>query len=75
MRWQNTWMLDEPVPVPMRIPLHCARYSRLHMVPVNVRVAHLEDELVRLGAGDLGDHVGEERVAGNVERDTETQVA
>lgn len=45
------------------------------MIPVDVRVAHLEDELVRVATGHERDHVGEERVRRNVEWHAEADVA
>lgn len=45
------------------------------MIEVHVRIAHLEDKLVRLGVGHMGDHVCQERVGGDVEGDAEAEVA
>ena len=44
------------------------------MVPIDMSVSKLNDELLRLGASDMGDHVGEESVGGDVEWDSEAQV-
>jgi hypothetical protein len=45
------------------------------MVTVDVGVSQYMDELSSLQAADLGEHAGEQRVAGNVEGDTETHIA
>lgn len=48
--------------------------ERLHMVAVNVCVAYLEDELVRLSVGHFGQDVGEQGVGRNVERHAQTHI-
>lgn len=70
-------LLDRPLPHELgerpRRPgaLHA---ERVDVVPVDVGVAHLEDELVRLGVRDERDHVREERIGRDVEGDTEPEV-
>ena len=50
------------------------RAERVDMVAVHVRVAELDDELVRLGLREVRDEVREERVGRDVEGDAEPEV-
>ena len=61
--------LREPPGLPLELLLQC-----LHVVAVDMRVAELNDEFVCLGARDVRDHVRQEGVGRNVERDTEAEV-
>ena len=47
----------------------------LEVVEVEVRVAEGVHEVADPEVGHLGDHVGQQRVAGDVERNTEEQVS
>lgn len=48
--------------------------ERVNMVFVHMRVAKLDDKLVRVGARDVSDHVREEGVGSDVERDAQPEV-
>ena len=48
--------------------------ERVDVIPVDVRVSKLDNELVRLRVRDVRDHVGEERIRRDVERYSESQI-
>lgn len=48
--------------------------QRFDVIAIDVGVAELEDELVRVGVGDSSDHVSEQSVRSDVERDAETKI-
>ena len=71
-------LLPRPTPLQRRevprLPLQLYP-QRLDVIGIDMRISHLEDELVWLGIGDEGDHVSEERVRRDIEWDAEAEVA
>lgn len=45
------------------------------MISIYVRIPELDDEFPCFGIGDMCDHVGEERVGRDVERDSEAEIS
>ena len=45
------------------------------MILVDVRVAHDERQRLWLAACDVSDHVGQQRIGSDVERNSQTQIA